>query len=325
MKFNTILLLLAAFLFFSGCAEEKPKTTQMLSRTQVIMGTFCTLTLEEQNAQALTEGFELLKKTEAVLSSYQEGALVSRLNSERNIPTNPLLKDILEKSKLYYQKTQGYFDITIGSITKKLYHFGEDEKIPTQEALALAPLGIDNIHIDKAQIRLENNISIDLGGIGKGYGVDVLAEFYRSKGIKKGQIALSGDIRCLNLCSIGIQSPFVEEEMIALLHAKVPNLSISTSGTYRRYVKEKSQHHLINPKSKSQGRDFASVTIVSQANNTLCDVMATAISTMPKQLALNFLKTQTEFGYLLVTAKGEVLFANLEKFVEREERKERKK
>ena len=57
------------------------------------------------------------------------------------------------------------------------------------------------------------------------------------------------------------------------------------------------------------------MTIVADANNTLCDVMATAISTMPYAVALKFVKSQNEFGYLLVTPKGEEISGNLEKFV----------
>jgi len=251
------------------------------------------------------------------LSSYDKNALISKLNAKKYIPTSNILVDILIKSKKYYKNTHGYFDITIGSITKKLYHFGEDEQIPSKEALSLAPLGIHNIIINQEEIRLENNITLDLGGIGKGYGVDVLAAYYKKRHITKGQIALSGDIRCLKLCSIDIQNPFEEEGTIASVYAKVPNLSISTSGTYRRYIKERSQHHLINPKNKSQGRDFVSVTIMSQENNTLCDVMATAISTMSKEDALKFVKSQNIFAYILITPTGEEISGNLEKFVER--------
>jgi hypothetical protein len=43
--------------------------------------------------------------------------------------------------------------------------------------------------------------------------------------------------------------------------------------------------------------------------------MATAISTMPKDIALSFVKSQNYFGYILVTPKGEIIQGNLEKFV----------
>lgn len=231
-----------------------------------------------------------------------------------------LLKDIINESKKYYKLTNGYFDITIGSITRKLYAFGEKEKIPNDTQIANASLGIDSVIVTDKSIVLAKDITIDLGGIGKGYAVDKLSEYYIESDVSRGKIALSGDIRCLDACKVEVQSPFEENETIAILKSKITNLSISTSGTYRRYIKSKKKHHLINPKSKSQGRDFVSVTIVSRANNTLCDVMATAISVMPKDRALKFVKSQNEFGYLLVTPSAKLISGNLEKFVDYEKR-----
>ena len=309
---NVLFILFAFTLFVTGCKDEK---TALVSRTQVIMGTFATLSLEEKDATHIQKGFQHLKELESILSSYKTNADVYQLNQQKQLTSNPTLKDILKKSKDYYTQTQGYFDITIGSITKALYHFGESERIPTKEESAKAMLGIDKIHIQNAIITLNKEITIDLGGIGKGYAVDSLSSYYHTLGIKKGQIALSGDIRCLDKCSVGIQDPYNEDNVLTTLQAKIPDLSISTSGTYRRYIESKTHHHLINPKRKSQGRAFVSVTIVTQADNTLCDVMATAIATMPKEIALKFVKSQNDFGYILITPQGEVIKGNLEKFV----------
>ena len=311
MKYSFLL-----FLLLSQVCQAHTHVTQLVSRTQVIMGTFCTLTLDEKYDNELNKGFMHLKGIEHVLSSYQADALLSQLNTKRSVPTNTLLKDIIEKSIHYYTQTQGYFDITIGSITKKLYHFGEKERVPTEKEIFNVVLGTNKIIIENKNIILKDDIVLDLGGIGKGYGVDSLSAYYAHKGINKGQIALSGDIRCLDACKVSIQSPFKEEETLGTLHAKVKNLSVSTSGTYRRYVKEKKYHHLINPKTKTQGRAFVSVTIVAQKNNTLCDVMATAIATMPKGIALKFVHSQKIFGYILVTAEGKIISGNLEKFVD---------
>ena len=301
--------LLVLTLLLVGC-------TQTITRTQVIMGTFCSITLEEKHAKEIDAGFQHLKEVESILSSYQSNALVSRLNAERVVATDNILTDIIEKSKVYHTQTHGYFDITVGAITKKLYRFGEEERISTLQEQSNAPLGINNIQLERKTIRLDGNITIDLGGIGKGYGVDSLSKYYQTKDINKGQIALSGDIRCLDVCEVAIQSPFEEEKILGTIHSKTENLSISTSGTYRRYVKKQKHHHLINPKTKTQGRAFVSVTIIAHKDNTLCDAMATAISTMPKAVALKFVHAQKTFGYLLVTPEKEIISGNLEKFVE---------
>ena len=313
---NVLWIFFTSALFFTGCEDKK---TALVSRTQVIMGTFASISLEEKDATLLQKGFQHLKDLESILSSYQKDADVYQLNQQKQFPSNPTLKDILNKSKAYHTQTQGYFDITIGSITKALYHFGEDERIPKQEETHKAILGIDRVHTKTSTITLDEDITIDLGGIGKGYAVDSLSAYYHSLGIDQGQIALSGDIRCLDLCSVGIQDPYNEDNVLMTLQAKIPDLSISTSGTYRRYIESKAHHHLINPKSKSQGHAFVSVTIVTQADNTLSDVMATAISTMPKEVALKFVKSQNDFGYILITPQGEIIKGNLEKFVSHSE------
>jgi FAD:protein FMN transferase len=309
---KNVLFILFSFTLFTGCEEQE---NTKISRTQVIMGTFATLSLEEKDVAHIQKGFQYLKDIESILSSYKKDADVYQLNQKKQLTSNPTLKDILTKSKTYHTQTQGYFDITIGSITKALYHFGEAETIPTKEERDNAILGIDQISIQNEVIILGKDITVDLGGIGKGYAVDALSTYYHTLGIKKGQVALSGDIRCLDKCRVGIQDPYDEDKILSTLHAKVPNLSISTSGTYRRYVKSKTHHHLLNPKSKSQGHSFISVTIVTQADNTLSDVMATAIATMPKSIALKFVESQDNFGYILVTPEGKVIKGNLEKFV----------
>lgn len=281
-------------------------------RTQVIMGTFCTIKLEK--IDKIQDGFIYLKNLEKILSSYDRDADIYHLNKKKSIFANPYIKEILELSKMYHKRTNGYFDISIGSITKELYHFGEDEQIPNKKEIQDAVIGMDKIFIQKESIKIDEDITIDLGGIAKGYSVDKLSYYYQNQGIKKGEIVLSGDIRCFDKCEILIESPF-DEKPFVLLHSKIDNFSISTSGTYRRFVKNKKNHHLFNPKTKLQGRDFSSVTILSHKNNTLCDTYATAVSVMPSKAALEFLDKESKIGYILITAKGKVIYGNLDKFV----------
>jgi len=116
------------------------------------------------------------------------------------------------------------------------------------------------------------------------------------------------------VCDFALQSPF-SEQTFATLTSNIPNLSISTSGTYRRYVKDKTHNHLINPKTATQGKAFVSVSLFTNAANAKIDAYATALSVMPKQKALAFLKAHDEIGFVLVESNGEIVYGNLEKFV----------
>lgn len=288
---------------------------EMLTRTQALMGTYVSITLPKQHNKQISESFEKIKQIELALSSYDENAALYKLNQTHHINYNVDLANALIASKALYYETDGYFDVTIGSISKKLYRFGEENSaIPSQEALHQAVLNIEGIHMDDKSITSQKNLTIDLGGIGKGFGVDHVAEYLQEQNITQGIIALSGDIRCLDLCEFGLQSPF-KASAFALLHSRIPQLSISTSGTYRRYVGSQEHHHLIDPKRATQGKAFLSVSLFTKANNTKLDAYATAISVMPKKKAFTFLDEHKEVGYIVMTQDGAIHYGNLDGLV----------
>lgn len=288
--------------------------TSTIERTQVLMGTYIHISLPLSQKEEIDNGFALLKEIEMSLSSYDKRAKVYQLNLHKSVQADKYLEEVLKASKKMYQSSNGYFDITIGSISKECYAFGGKERIPLKKELLEAKININAVTLHKGVVSLERNISIDLGGIGKGYAVDKLATYYQSKNSVKGKIALSGDIRCLDRCSISIQSPFEENMTLMTLKSKRDNLSISTSGTYRRFVKEKKYHHLINPKTRKQGTAFASVTLFTDANNTKIDALATAIGVMSEKDALILLKKEPSLGYILVKTNGKIIEQNRESF-----------
>ncbi len=286
------------------------------TRTQVLMGTFVSISLPEKYNQEITTSFELLKRIEDSLSTYDDTATLAKLNKIHQVKYDHYLAEALTLSRSYYDESHGYFDITIGSISKDLYHFGEEKTYsPSKQALRSAHLDIHGISIDNMHIITDKNITIDLGGMGKGYGADKVAQYLHEQNITEGIIALSGDIRCLNRCEVYLQSPY-SEQTFAKVRSKSPQLSISTSGTYRRFATTKEEHHLINPKTASQGREFVSVSLFTTANNAKIDAYATALSVMPKTEALAFLKNREEIGFVLVDKEGKILYGNLTDLVD---------
>ena len=288
---------------------------ELKTRTQALMGTFVHISLLGQYNKQISQSFTLIKQIEHSLSSYDTKATVYKLNHEHQVLHDGYLAEALQESKRYYHDTDGYFDITIGSISKDLYHFGEENStVPSQIALQNARVDMDAIEINSTSIKSKNYISIDLGGMGKGYAVDKVANFLKEQNISQGIVALSGDIRCLSICTFALQSPY-SEQTFATLQSLRPQLSISTSGTYRRYVGSQKNHHLFNPKTHKQGRIFVSVSLFTQGDNTKIDAYATAISVMSKEKALDFLKAHDELGFVLVQSNAQIIYGNLEKFV----------
>jgi thiamine biosynthesis lipoprotein len=275
----------------------------MLERTQVMMGTFASVELPQEKSAELQESFKILKAVERSLSSYDPEADIYRLNHNREVDLSTYTYEALLLCERYYRESGGYFDITVGSVTKALYRFGEDERVAGTTELQKARIDFNGVHFNEREAHLDEGVTVDLGGMGKGYGVDRAAEYLREKGIAEGKIALSGDIRCLDSCKMAIQDPF-GEGTIASFSTKYPNTAISTSGNYRRYVGDKSANHLIDPKAKLPQQLFASITLISRGSNSDIDAYATAASVMPLEKAIRFLET-LDVGYILITVAGE--------------------
>ncbi len=287
----------------------------MLERTQVMMGTFATISLPKENSAQLQTAFDTIKAVEASLSSYDRKADIYRLNHNRETKLSFYTYEALQRCKHYYDETDGYFDITVGSITKGLYRFGEAERLPDDQELEKATIDFKGLHFNAEEAHLDNAVMVDLGGMGKGFGVDKAAAFLQEQNITEGIVALSGDICCLDRCEMAVQDPF-SERRAATFFTKYPDTAISTSGNYRRYVSSKGNNHLIDPKKRHAQTTFASITLISRGSNSDIDAYATAASVMSFEKAVAFLE-QRDVGYILITTSGErIVSENIARFVE---------
>ncbi|MBE0498861.1 MAG: FAD:protein FMN transferase [Campylobacterales bacterium] len=273
----------------------------LVARTQVMMGTYASISLPKEQTALSNSLFARLKEVELSLSSYDPSAEIYRLNRDHEVSISRDTYEALRLCSRYYKETQGYFDITVGSITRGLFHFGEAERVPHANELKKAAVNFKGLHFNEEWAWSDEGIVVDLGGMGKGFGVDKAAELLRAQGVKKGIVALSGDIFCLHACEMAVQDPFSENILASFMMAQ-HNTAISTSGNYRRFVKSREYNHLINPKTHSSQQEFASITLLSaHLGNSDLDAYATAASVMPKEKALRFLDGLRKVGYLILT------------------------
>lgn len=134
--------------------------------------------------QAAWQAFDELDRLEGELSRYIENSDISRLN---NLPTGQPLRiglaafECLQISARVHAETSGAFDITIGSLLKCWLNEDRTLRSPSQQELDVARqrTGMHFIRLDEGRYTVEllaSPIQIDLGGVGKGYALDVMAE-----------------------------------------------------------------------------------------------------------------------------------------------------
>ena len=137
--------------------------------------------------QAAWEAFRELDRLEQELSRFIENSDISRINRLTLNQSIPIGLNVFEciKHALHLNKmTQGAFDITYGSLHEDRSD-GENPSIPLPntssdiggQRTTVYPLCLDEDH---HSIRLLlDSIHVDLGGIGKGYAIDRMAELLR--------------------------------------------------------------------------------------------------------------------------------------------------
>jgi FAD:protein FMN transferase len=289
------------FLFiFMGLLEAAP-------RTQVHMGTLISIEVDEQNLS--DDVFGLFKDLDNRLSTYKSDSEISSLNRDYKINASLTTRNILERSLEMSRLSDGAFDVTIGSFTHGVYRFGYDnEHLPSHAELQKSGknVGSKRIVLEGNNVRILPKTVIDLGGIAKGYAVDLSLELLERYRVKKAVVAASGDIGCLGACDIQIRDPFHLDGFIALIRSSLPRLAISTSGNYERYIKNKTHNHLINPVTGRSEQQYASITLIDIEDNTRIDALATAVSVMESKKAKALLDS-LNIAYVLIHNDGLII------------------
>lgn len=269
-------------------------------RTQLHMGTLVSVTVAEDKLS--DEIFALFSDLDNRLSTYKRDSEISRLNRDLELNVSEVTRNVLERSLEMYRLSDGAFDVTIGSVTHGVYRFGYDnEHLPSQKELQIAEklVGSNQMSLEGNNIKLLSGTIIDLGGIGKGYAVDLAINLLKQKGVSNAVVAASGDIGCLGECVVNIQDPFHTQGYIATITSTLPRLAISTSGNYERYIKNKTHNHLIDPKTGQSQQKYASITLIDTGDNTRIDALATAVSVMDEKKAIAMLK-KLNIAYVLI-------------------------
>jgi thiamine biosynthesis lipoprotein len=142
---------------------------------------------ERYARQAAIAAFDEVDRLENELSRFLENSDVTRIN---NLPANQPLQlgldtfECLKTAKRIYAETSGAFDITIGSLLKCWRNEEGSPREPSPKEVDFARLhtGTNLLELNEAEhtIKLSvGGVQVDLGGIGKGYAVDRVAELLR--------------------------------------------------------------------------------------------------------------------------------------------------
>ncbi|EIM62241.1 FAD:protein FMN transferase [Desulfobacter postgatei] len=262
-----------------------------------------------------------LKQVNACLSMYQKESELSRFNAA---PEDQIFRvsadfyQVLEQCSRLHTLTSGAWDGTVKPLVD-LWGFGtkgrrDKPPKPAEIKTALKSIGFNKLKIgDHNLTKTMPGITLDLGSIAKGYGVDEIARLIREGGIDNylveigGELAAAGENKHRTAWIVGITNPekgFLNSGLYKEI--RLDNKAIATSGNYRNYF-EKNGHtysHIISPKTGYPVENGVVSASVISDTCTWADGLATALMVMDVHQALALINSLENTECLIIRQEG---------------------
>lgn len=311
-------------LYWNQSSDKEVPSNELVTKTLFKFDTVINLKLYGDDAVE-----KHLTKIEQMLDDIDQQINMSNNNSEIHavnqgagkeaIKVSSETFDLVKVSKEYAQDTKGTFDPSIGPLIS-LWKIGNGgEHVPDSDEILRAKslINYNDIEMDEehSTIKLaKEGMSLDLGGIGKGYAADLVAEYLHQEHIESAIIDLGGS-SIIAIGSkpsgeswrIGLQDPDRERgEQLALL--QIDDETIDSSGVYERFFIENGvrYHHILDPKTGFPTQNgIKSVTLVG-GTATDADVLSTALVVMDLEDGMAYISQKKDVEAMFVMEDNQI-------------------
>lgn len=298
-KICVVILIVSLLTSFVSCAPERLSSESSFEWFDTVTTVSAYMDDDEFGDmwRVICEKFDYYNKLFDIYNEYEGINNLCTVN--KNAGKSPVsvdreLIDFMTYARSVYDITDGKVNIAMGSVLK-VWHDYRDAGIADPENAELPPkelleekshnCDINKIIIDteKSEIYIsDENVSLDVGALAKGYAVEKIANELKELGYTNLLINAGG-----NVCAVGYKSG-TEKWSVAVSDpkggssypaiTKLSDVSLVTSGSYQRYytVGGKRYHHIIDPKTNMPADYFVSVSVVAKGS-ALADAISTAL------------------------------------------------
>jgi thiamine biosynthesis lipoprotein len=235
---------------------------------------------------AIDEAFGAIAEVDRLMSNYRDDSELSRINQRASrdaVPVSAPMLSVLEAAAEVSARSRGAFDVTVGPAVALWGFYTKKPHLPTEAELnGIRPLvDFHNVALDAEQHTVHftrPGVTIDLGGIAKGFAVELAADVLRRKGLS-GFVDAGGNQYLLGtppgkpIWTVGVKNPDVQGRLLGVI--ETAETSVSTSGEYATFVTidGRAYGHILDPHTLQPSTGALSVTILSR-DGTLADAVS---------------------------------------------------
>jgi thiamine biosynthesis lipoprotein len=235
----------------------------------------------ERAAQA---AFARWAELEQIMSDYRPTSELMKLCERAASGPSRISRDlfvVLERAQEVSESSGGAFDVTLGPLTRLWRETRRTRVLPTEEALreAKSMVGWQQVLLDRRTRSVtltRHGVSIDLGGIAKGYACDQAILALKRLGIDRAMVEAGGDL-AVSGAPPGKPGWRVEIRGSAEPPLVVSHCAVSTSGDAEQFVEIGGVRyaHIVDPKTGLGLTRRIQATVVAK-NGLTTDPLATA-------------------------------------------------
>lgn len=289
-KYILIVLILVSFLIVYIYSNNSIKE---YNKSFFYMDTIINVKIYANNKKA-EEAFNIIDKTysdfQKMTDYYDSNSEIYYINNNHDdideIQITENLYNILKLSLEWKEKSNGKFEINLGKVLSIWKHYRDNNLgLPNIDDLKNAYNSTNEIVLlDNDKIK-NNNPSIDLGAITKGYATEIVGNKLEDFGIKNYIINAGGNVKVgdaykKDRFSIGIKNPEILNDIYKIVYGN--NISVVTSGSYERFYEYDGTKysHIIDPETLYPVNNCLSVTIIADSS-ILADILSTTLFVLP--------------------------------------------
>ena len=315
----SLLLLTAVALvwwFRDGGNKDSVKGRKIELRGATMGTTYQVKYISESVYNLQDEIDSILGDFNASLSTYIFDSEISRFNQGTlHKYERPYFYEILQKSKSIYDQTDGAFDPTVMQLVNAWGFGPASSSVPPKSTVdsLIQTVGFDSIFFDDLAVcKLQENTQLDFSAIAKGYAVDVLMDYLRSKGLENIFVEIGGEISAFGRnedskpWAVYIERPDENQRSVQAL-VTLRDRAIATSGNYRNfYVKDgKKYAHTISPYTGYPVQHSLLSVSVFAADCATADAYATAFMVMGLEKAMEIVNQTDQLEAYFVYSDSE--------------------
>lgn len=311
-------LLVGVALVLPAVAAAADAPRRAVTYSMRTMGTYANVTLVTADSAADASRAALAKQVFARVDSLMtnwtaisEVARANRLAGHETVTLHPEVATVVDSSLQLWRQSGGAFDFTVEPLIRAWGFLGGPRRVPSPDEArrAAARVGSQRVTFDRATraLRFESDsVRIDLGGIAKGYAVEMAMRALRDAGVGNALVDLTGNMAALGspagkqYWTIGVRDPHDRTPYFARLRLHSGE-AISTSGKYEQFVAQdgKTYGHIMDPRTGRPAEGLISVTVISGSAFT-CDAWDTPLFVLGVHEAREKAKSRADFSVVLV-------------------------